>query len=100
MQFIMNNRLYDSASSTMIGENWNGKTGLTCYCETLYRKDNGEYWLHIVGGAMTSLARPTGINNLTGDEKIVSLTREEARQWCEHNLDAETYISIWGTPEE
>ena len=56
MQFIMNNRLYDSASSTMIGENWNGKTGLTCYCETLYRKDNGEYWLHIVGGAMTSLA--------------------------------------------
>ena len=46
----MNNRLYDSASSTMIGENWNGKTGLTCYCETLYRKDNGEYWLHIVGG--------------------------------------------------
>ena len=76
MQFIMNNRLYDSASSTMIGENWNGKTGLTCYCETLYRKDNGEYWLHIVGGAMTSLAR------------------------CEHNLDAETYISIWGTPEE
>ncbi len=77
-----------------------GKTGLTCYCETLYRKDNGEYWLHIVGGAMTSLARPTGINNLTGGEKIVSLTREEARQWCEHNLDAETYISIWGTPEE
>ena len=69
MQFIMNNRLYDSASSTMIGENWNGKTGLTCYCETLYRKDNGEYWLHIVGGAMTSLARPTGINNLSGGEK-------------------------------
>lgn len=67
MQFIMNNRLYDSASSTMIGENWNGKTGLTCYCETLYRKDNGEYWLHIVGGAMTSLARPTGINNPVPD---------------------------------
>ena len=44
--------------------------------------------------------RPTGINNLTGGEKIVSLTREKARQWCEHNLDAETYISIWGTPEE
>ena len=63
MQFIMNNRLYDSASSTMIGENWNGKTGLTCYCETLYRKDNGEYWLHIVGGAMTSLDKPSRIRH-------------------------------------
>lgn len=96
----MKNTLYNTDTSDLIGENWNGKTGLTCYSETLYRKDNGEYWLHIVGGAMTSLARPTGINNLTGGEKIVSLTREEARQWCEHNLDAETYISIWGTPEE
>lgn len=100
MKIIKNKKLYDTETSSMLGELWNGYTGLKCYSETLYYKQNGEYWLHIIGGAMTSLARPTGINGLTGGEKIVSLTREEARQWCEHNLDAETYISIWGTPEE
>ena len=46
---------------------------------------------------MTSLARPTGINNLTGGEKLYPLLEKRHVNGVEHNLDAETYISIWGT---
>lgn len=76
------------------------KTGLDYFCEALYRKKTGEYFLHREGGALTSMAVSCPVNSITGSQKIIPFTDEEAEAWAEKHMAESDYTAIWGTPEE
>ena len=55
----------------------------------LYKTGGGRYFLAGHGGPMTRFARHNG-NTREGDSKVIPLTVEEAQEWAERYLDAET----------
>lgn len=67
--------------------------------DDLYRKRNGEYFLHGQGHALTKWACSYGDMSGWGEE-IVPMTEEEAREWAEKHLDGEEYEEIFGAIEE
>lgn len=101
MKKIINGRSYDTDTATNVGEYWNGRTNrdFQYVFETLYRKKNGEFFLHGEGGAMSRYAEPVGDMRGAG-EKIIPMTEEEAREWAEEHLDADEYVSVFGDPGE
>ena len=72
---------------------------LSYVVESLYRKTNGEYFLYGEGGPQSRYVRWLSSNSYTSGSEIIPLTEEEAKSWAE-NLPGETYISIFGDPEE
>ena len=69
------------------------------YCETLYQKKTGEFFLHGEGGPASRYAEPIG-NMRTSGERIIPMTYEEASEWAERKLDGDSYEEIFGTIEE
>ena len=58
--------------------------------ESLYRTEDGRFFLAGGGGPMTRYSRPAG-DRQSGGSGIVVLTPDKARNWCEsHGVDAET----------
>ena len=101
MKKIINGRMYNTETATELGNFWNGLSAsdFRYLSETLYRKKNGEFFLYGEGGAMTEYSQPDG-DMTGGGEKIIPLTEEQAKHWAEEKLDADTYIEIFGEPEE
>jgi hypothetical protein len=101
MKKIVNGKRYDTDTAKLLGSAGYSHPGdFSFWQETLYQKKTGEFFLHGVGGAMSRYARQTGQNEWSGGEKIIPLTREEARKWIEKNLDVEEYEEIFGEVEE
>lgn len=67
--------------------------------EDLYRKTTGEYFIFGRGNAGSRYAEPCGQNCWGAGERIVPLTNEKARQWCEENANEE-YEEIFGECED
>lgn len=99
MKKIINNKLYNTETAVEIGLDCGGD-GFAHWCERLYRKRTGEYFLHGEGGPSTKYAITIGQNSWSGGEKIMPLTYENARQWAEEHLDADDYAEAFGMPDE
>lgn len=101
MKKIIKNKVYDTETAQRLGEWDNGYyTSDFAYCaETLYRKKTGEYFLHGEGHALSRYASHSG-NSSGWGEQIIPMTYAEAQAWAEEHLDGDTYISIFGEPEE
>lgn len=101
MRKIINGRVYNTATSKMIGEWWNGYHGsdFRCCYETLYKNTKGAYFIHGEGGPMTKYAKSYG-NEITGSEEIIPMSYEEARDWAERNLRPDEYEAEFGEIEE
>ncbi len=101
MKAIINGILFNTATAKLLGGNGYGYPGdIRYWYEALYRKANGEYFLHGMGGAMSRYSERTGTNEWSGSEKIIPMTPAEARAWAEDNLEADDFISIFGEPDE
>lgn len=102
MKKIIKNKLYDTDTAKFLGEYApNPDQGnFSYFCETLYRKKTGEFFLHGEGNAASKYAHSCGQNERCGGEKIVPLTYAEAQAWAEEHLDGDDYIAIFGEPEE
>ena len=97
MKKIINGKVYDTSSAKEIGHYENGlPTDFDYIEEVLYRKRTGEFFLHGFGGARTKYATSIGGNSWASGEKILPVSYEEARQWAEEHLDAETYEAAFG----
>lgn len=99
MKKIINGKLYDTDKARYLGGDSAGD-GFAYWCEELYVKRTGEYFLYGKGGAMTKYAETIGQNQWSGGEKIMPLSIETARKWAEEHLRAEDYESIFGLPDE
>jgi hypothetical protein len=101
MKKIIGGRCYNTDTAKILGSAGYSHPGdFSFWLERLYQKKTGEFFLHGIGGAMSKYARRVSLNEWTGGEKIIPLTREEARKWIEKNLDVEEYEEIFGEVEE
>lgn len=101
MNKIINGKRYNTATAEMVGE-WSSDLSRTNFhwCEeTLYRKRTGEFFIHGVGGPATQYSRYYDGCSY-GDEKIIPLSQEEAREWAEEKLSTEEYEKIFEVADE
>lgn len=102
MKKIIKNKVYDTDTAQKCGEYEPNpyQSDFSYFCETLYRKKTGGFFLHGEGNAASKYSRSCGQNERCGGEKIVPLTYEDAQAWAEEHLDGDDYIAIFGEPED
>lgn len=102
MKKIIEGKLYNTDTAQEIGCNYHGDgpRDFHYYCERLYRKRTGEYFLHGKGGPMSRYSRSCGQNEWCGSEKIIPLSYKAATEWAEKNMDADDYQREFGEVSE
>lgn len=102
MKRIIKNKLYDTEKAKALGcyEPNPYRSDFHWYCETLYQKKTGEFFLHGDGNAASKYSRSCGQNEWCGSESIIPLSYDEAQEWAEGHLNGDDYIAIFGEPEE
>lgn len=102
MKRIINGKRYDTDTATELGfdSNQGDWRDFSHWCETLYRKRTGEFFLYGEGGPRTRYAQSCGDDGWTSGSKIIPLTWEEARKWAEEHLSVDEYEEIFGPVSE
>lgn len=89
MKKIINGKKYDTETARCVGswENMEDCRNFDWYCEKLFLKTTGEFFLYANGGRM--------------DKAIIEPVLEnEAKAWAEKHLNGDEYESIFGEVEE
>lgn len=101
MKKIINGKVYDTDKARELGaDSYSSPRDFGYWCETLYQKRTGEFFLYGEGGPMSRYARSIDQNSWSGGEKIMPLSAANARKWAEDHLDADDYEKIFGLPDE
>lgn len=102
MKKIIKNKVYDTDTAQRLGEYAPNpyRSDFHYFCETLYQKKTGEFFLHGEGNAASKYSRSCGQNEWCGGEQIIPMSYAEAQKWAEEHLDGDEYIGIFGEPEE
>ncbi len=101
MKKIIKNKVYDTDTAKKLGEYENGyQNDFHWYCEELYQKKTGEFFLYGEGNAASPYTEKVDQNSWCGSWAIKPMSYDEAREWAEKKLDADEYISIFGEPQE
>lgn len=97
MRKIIKNKVYDTETATYISSySYKPEDRLYGYDEELYRKRTGEYFMYCDGGPGSRYSREYGDSSREGIALIEPLTYDEAKEWAEENLPAETYEAEFG----
>ena len=98
MKKYINNRLYDTDKAFEIDTYENRYYDFDCRYikETLYQKQNGEFFLFGQGGSWTIYRQPRKRGGFSGSAVIVPLSIEKAKEWAKAHLSAEVYVLIFG----
>lgn len=102
MKKIISGKKYDTTTARKVGE-WENIADVrdfTYFCETLYRKRGGEYFLHGEGNAASKYCVDLGDNRWTGGERIIPLSYDSARTWAEEHLSVDEYEAEFGEVAE
>ena len=101
MRQIINGKLYDTDTADECGYWYYGRPGDFFYeDETLYRKATGEFFIAGKGGPKTKYSIQIETNCWSGGKRIIPLTVDEAKVWVEEHAEVDTYIELFGKPEE
>lgn len=101
MKKIINNKRYDTDTAREIGEySYMNRRDFAYFCETLYCKRTGEYFIYGEGGPASKYAETVGQNEWCGGERIIPMSYEKARAWAERHLDADDYEKEFGEVAE
>lgn len=97
MRKIIKNKVYDTSTATYISSySYKPEDRLYGYDEELYRKRTGEYFMYCDGGPGSRYSREYGDSSREGIAIIEPLTYDEAKEWAEEHLPAETYEAEFG----
>lgn len=90
MKKVIEKRVYDTETASLIAEYWNGlgQGDFRYYEEKLYKTRKGSYFLYGSGGPLTKYSESNG-NQTWGISTIVPLRKEEAYEWLEANGETE-----------
>ena len=101
MKKIINRKLYDTDTATLIGEWDNGAQcwGFNYITKELYKTPRGEYFLYVWGGATTAYAEPC-CGGMGEGQTIELLTKDEACEFAEKHLTADEYLSEFDLLEQ
>lgn len=100
MKKIIDGRMYNTDTAKSFGS-WENTPDVSDFHwekETLYRKKNGEFFLHCCGGPLSSYGQHYEM--WESGECITPLTVEQAKNWSEENLDVDTYQELFGKASE
>lgn len=102
MKKIIKNKVYDTETAQRLAEYEPSpyRSDFHYFCETLYQKKTGEFFLHGEGNAASKYSRSCGQNEWCSGEQIIPMSYAEAQEWAEEHLDGDEYTSIFGEPEE
>lgn len=101
MKKIIKNKVYNTDTAKLLAEYDSGNRGdFHWYCEELYQKKTGEFFIYGEGNAASPYSQKVDTNTWSGSCAIVPMSYDEAREWAEKKLDADEYISIFGEPQE
>lgn len=102
MKKIIDGKKYDTETAVEVGYYSNDlHKGDFRWCEeTLYRKRNGEFFLYGEGGGLSPHAHHFPGGGYCEGEKIVPMSKAEAKSWCEQHLSYGAYVELFGEPEE
>lgn len=101
MKKIINGRVYDTNTAVELGYASYGNSGdFTHWCETLYKKKTGEFFIYGIGGSMSKYAESSGQNSWGGGSRIIPISLDKARKWAEEYMDGDRYEEIFGRIEE
>jgi hypothetical protein len=70
------------------------------YEEDLFRKKTGEYFLYGSGNQLSKYRNGVFNKELWKNQDITLVSEERAMKWVEEFCDADTYIQLFGEPEE
>ena len=98
MKKYINNHLYDTDKAFEIDTYENSYHDFDCRYikETLYQKQNGDFFLLGQGGSWTRYRKPRKLGGFSGSAVIVPLSIEKAKEWAKAHLSAEVYVLIFG----
>lgn len=98
MKKVIDGKRYDTETAIKVASVLSGDLFMPTkrIFEVLHRKKNGEYFLHVEGGAETRYAKAGDKRHWWGVEKIVPLTFEAARAWAKENLPDAEYAAAFG----
>ena len=82
------------------GKLYNTDTAHEICSYQLYRKKNGEFFLHTCGGPASRYRVKTGCNEYTGNQQIIPVDINTAKDFTEKNGSVDDYINLFGMPEE
>lgn len=102
MRKIIKNKVYDTATATRLAEweNMQDPRSFNYVRETLYRKKNGEYFLHGEGGARSVYAERVEQNMWSSGEQIIPFDIKSARDWAAEKLSGEEFETVFGPVSE
>ncbi len=102
MRRIINGKKYDTDTADFIDETGNNlpQSNFRWMEEELYKKKTGEFFLAGEGGPLSKYGIRCDNNTLSGSHKITPLTIDEAKEWVENNSYYDTYVELFGEPEE
>jgi hypothetical protein len=98
MKRVINRTLYSTEAAEPIAKYApiTDRSNFHYLIETLYRTDEGEYFLHGEGGAGTEWAEHAGKEHYPGEE-IRLFTEEDALDWCERrSIDGDIVVEEFG----
>ena len=94
MRKIIGGKKYDTETATCVGSDSYSYPGDFGYWEEcLYRKNNGEFFLHGEGGPMTKYAVDISTNETSGSSRITPMSIEEAKEWAEKRYRSHLNVS-------
>ena len=98
MKKYINSRLYDTDKAFEIDTYENHYYDFDCRYikETLYQKQNGEWFLFAQGGSWTKYRQPRKRGGFSGSTVIVPLSIDMAKDWAKAHLSPEVYILTFG----
>lgn len=98
---IINGKKYSTETAKMVTSwsNGYGSNDFHHYCEDLYLKKTGEYFIEYSGGPMSRCSVSVG-SDICGSSGIIPLTEEETKEWIIKHCDGETYLELLGDVEE
>lgn len=101
MKKIINGKKYDTETAKVLAStSFLSRNDFGFFCEGLYIKRTGEFFLAGEGGPASKYAHRCDDGGFDGGEKIFPLTEEEAREWAESNMTVDQYESVFGEVEE
>lgn len=101
MKKIINGKRYDTESAKELASYEHSyRNEFDFYCETLYRKRGGEFFLHGYGHAASPYCEWVDSSTRGAGERIVPLTYAAAQEWAEKHLDGDEYEAIFGEVDD
>ena len=95
MKKVINGLLYNTDTAKEIASCSNGYSSSDFnYCkETLYKTNNGRYFLYGRGGANTRYRTQVGSNTWSSGENIIALSLDSALSWAESYADPDDFLN-------